>query len=192
MTISEEKQALRRALREQERTLTPDYRVQADASIAAHLLALDSYQSARTVFCFVSTPREIDTHPILLDALKTGKRLCVPRCAPERQMDLVHIHSMDDLEAGAYGIWEPKSGLPCLMPEEIDLAVLPCLSCDRQGGRLGRGGGYYDRFLAVYPGSSVLLCREALLQPQLPLEPHDISIPCVITEAGVYDNGSIR
>ena len=93
------------------------------------------------MFCFVSTLEEINTRPILLNALETGKRLCVPRCAAGRKMDLVVIQSLEDLELGAFDLLEPRSGLPTLRADEVDFAVLPCLSCDRQGNRLGRGGG---------------------------------------------------
>ncbi len=81
MTISEEKKQLRHQIRARERKLAPDYRVSSDQVIAANILDFPIYQSAWTVFCFVSTSEEINTRPILLNALETGKRLCVPRCA---------------------------------------------------------------------------------------------------------------
>ena len=160
MTISEEKKQLRHQIRARERKLDPAYRVSSDQAIASNILDFPIYQSAWTVFCFVSTPEEINTRPILLNALETGKRLCVPRCAAGRKMDLVVIQSLEDLELGAFDLLEPRSGLPTLRADEVDFAVLPCLSCDRQGNRLGRGGGYYDRFLSLYHGAMAMVCRE--------------------------------
>lgn len=186
MTISEEKKQLRHQIRARERKLDPAYRVSSDQAIASNILDFPIYQSAWTVFCFVSTPEEINTRPILLNALETGKRLCVPRCAAGRKMDLVVIQSLEDLELGAFDLLEPRSGLPTLRADEVDFAVLPCLSCDRQGNRLGRGGGYYDRFLSLYHGAMAMVCREQLMCPSIPTEDHDVPVPWLVTEAGVF------
>ena len=73
---------------------------------------------------------------------------------------------------------------PAAVPEDIDLAIVPCVGAAADGRRLGRGGGYHDRFLARYTGSALLLCREKLLCPDIPREAHDICMPAVITEKG--------
>ena len=62
----------------------------------------------------------------------------------------------------------------------------PCLSCDRQGNRLGQGGGYYDRFFARYHGPAALLCREKLVSEEIPVEPHDKRFELIVTENAVY------
>lgn len=190
MTIAEEKKELRRRVRAQERELSPRYKEQSAAAIAALVCALPDYRDADTVFCFVGTAREIDTRAILNDALKRGKRLCLPLCTAEPGiMELRAVESLDRLVQGAYGILEPAPECPRLMPVEVDFAVLPCLSCSRAGHRLGQGGGYYDRFLAAYRGSAVLLCREQLLREDIPVEPHDMPVPWVVTEIGLYEDG---
>ena len=190
MTIAEEKKELRRRVRAQERELSPRYKGQSAAAIAALVCALPDYRDADTVFCFMGTAREIDTRPILNDALTRGKRLCLPLCAAEPGiMELRAVESLDRLVQGAYGILEPAAECPRLMPDEVDFAVLPCLSCSRAGHRLGKGGGYYDRFLAAYRGSAVLLCREQLLREDIPVEPHDMPVPWVVTESGLYEDG---
>ncbi len=68
-----------------------------------------------------------------------------------------------------------------------NMAIIPCAGAAADGRRLGRGGGYYDRFLAQYTGDALLLCRERLLCPDIPQETHDIRVPAVVTEraAGV-------
>ena len=80
MTKQEEKQRLRRTMRTLERQLPEKYKAASSRAICAHLLAMPEYQAASAVFCFVGTAREIDTRPILADALAAGKRLSVPRC----------------------------------------------------------------------------------------------------------------
>jgi len=101
-------------------------------------------------------------------------------------MDLCVISSMDDLEPGAYGILEPKKNCPTVTAEQIDFAVIPCLSFDRKGGRLGQGGGYYDRFLSALRCESVLICREQLTVEHVPCEVHDLKCTRLATENGIF------
>ncbi|MEG2176881.1 MAG: 5-formyltetrahydrofolate cyclo-ligase [Oscillibacter sp.] len=189
MTKQEEKQQLRAAIRALIPTLPAAYTTAADASIAAHLLAMPEYQAAKTLFCFVGTPREIDTRPILEAALAAGKALCVPLCTGVGIMELRRIFSLSELVSGAYGILEPTADCPLVDADEVDLSVLPCLSCNRLDQRLGQGGKFYDRFLSAYRGGMVLLCREKCMREELPVEPHDYPVPWVITEKGLYEDG---
>ena len=189
MTKAEEKQRLRRVIRELERQLSPRYKAESSRAIAAHLLAMPEYQAAGTVFCFVGTEREVDTRPILEDVLAAGKRLCVPLCTEPGIMELRQVTSLDQLVPGAYGILEPPATAPQVDADEVDFAVLPCVTCNHLGQRLGQGGGYYDRFLSNYRGGTVLLCREKLIREEIPLEPRDMPVPWVLTERGLYEDG---
>ena len=189
MTRTEEKQRLRRTVRELERQLSPRYKTESSRAIAAHLLAMPEYQAAGAVLCFVGTEREIDTRSILEDALAAGKHLCVPLCVGEGIMELRAVTDLRQLIPGAYGILEPPADAPAVDMDEVDFAILPCVTCNHLGHRLGRGGGYYDRFLARYRGGSVLLCREKLIREEIPLEPRDMPVPWVLTERGLYEDG---
>lgn len=190
MTKKEEKRALRATLRRIAEELPESYRQKADAAIAAHLLAMPAYQEAETVFCFVGTGWEIDTRPILTRALSDGKRLCVPLCTGPGIMELRQITALDQLAPGAYHLPEPPADAPLVAVDQVDLAVLPCMGCNHLGHRLGRGGGFYDRFLAAYRAAAVLVCRERLIREEIPLEPHDLPIPWVLTERGLYEDGT--
>ena len=189
MTKQEEKQRLRRTMRALERQLSDKYKAASSRSICAHLLAMPEYQAASAVFCFVGTDHEIDTRPILAHALAAGKRLSVPRCTGPGIMELRQLRSLEELSPGAYGIPEPPESAPVMNPDDVDLAILPCLTCSHLGQRLGQGGGYYDRFLSNYRGGTVLLCREKLIREEIPLEPHDYPVPWVLTERGLYEDG---
>lgn len=189
MTRQEEKQQLRAVMRARERQLSDRYRRESDQAIAAHLTAMPEYQDAGTIFCFVGTPHEIDTRPILKNALAAGKRLCVPLCTGPGMMELRQITTLSQLSPGAYGIPEPPEDAPTVSVDETDFAILPCLTCNHLGHRLGQGQGYYDRFLAHYRSGAVLLCREKLIREEIPLEPHDYPIPWVLTERGLYEDG---
>lgn len=189
MTRQEEKQRLRHTVRILEEHLSPRYLESSGRAIAAHLLAMPAYRTAGTVFCFVGIGREVDTRPILEDALRTGKVLCVPLCTGPGQMELRRVTSLDQLLPGTFGIPEPPADSAPAKEDEVDFAVLPCVTCDHAGRRLGRGGGYYDRFLARYRSGTVLLCREKLIREEIPVEPHDCLVPWVLTERGLYEDG---
>lgn len=189
MTRQEEKLRLRRTIRNLTDQLSPRYLEVSGRAIAARLLAMPEYRAAGTVFCFAGAGREVDTRPILEDALGSRKALCVPLCTGPGQMELRRITALEQMASGTYGIPEPPADSPLLQPDEVDFAVLPCVTCSRGGRRLGHGGGYYDRFLARYRGGAVLLCRERLLREEIPVEPHDCPVPWVLTERGLYEDG---
>ncbi|MCI2058764.1 MAG: 5-formyltetrahydrofolate cyclo-ligase [Oscillibacter sp.] len=190
MTRADEKKQLRSEVRAAMRQMDEGYAARADKAIAATILKLPEYQSAGTVFCFATFGREINTHPILEDALRAGKRLCVPLCTGMGLMELHIITSLSQLTPGSYNIPEPPAESPTVTPDEVDFAVIPCLSCDHAGRRLGRGGGFYDRFLADYRSGAVMVCRERLIREELPVEPHDRPVHWVVTENGLYEDGT--
>lgn len=162
-------------------------RAQQSAEIVARFLTHAAYQTAHTVFCYCATAGEIDTKAILLDALRQGKRLCVPRCGAKGVMTAHLIASFAALTPGTYGILEPDADCPLVPPEEISLCVVPCLCTDPLGYRLGYGGGYYDRFLAQTPAVRAVLCAQQRLLTQ-PLPREDTDLPCdlIFTERQVY------
>ncbi len=189
MTRKEEKQQLRNIVRRLARELSDRYWKSSSAGIAAHLLAMPEYQAADTVFCFVGIAREVDTRPILEDALASGKRLCVPLCAEPGHMELREVSDLCKLAPGSFGLLEPPADSPSVAADDVDFAVIPCLTCNHLGQRLGKGGGYYDRFLSHYRGGTVMLCPEKLIRDEIPVEPHDYPIPWVLTEKGLYEDG---
>ncbi|WP_283609318.1 5-formyltetrahydrofolate cyclo-ligase [Faecalispora anaeroviscerum] len=188
MSVLEEKKKLRAELKQRIAALTPDYIEESNKSIVQNILGYPCYTNAKTIFCFVGTSNEINTSALIEQALADGKRVAVPLCIGKGIMEAREIHSLAELHSGMMGILEPTAQSVLVTPAEIDFAVLPCVSCDRRGNRLGYGGGYYDRFLEKATFCSVLICREQLLCGQIPTEPHDIAIPAVITEAGCFSD----
>ena len=177
------KSELRRAIRQRERELSTDELTRGGEEICARVLALPEFEGAACLFCFVGAGLEVDTTPILRAALAAGKRLCIPLCTAPGIMELREIESLDRLERGAFGIPAPSADSALVHPKEVELAILPCVSCSpTTGARLGRGGGYYDRFLAQYDGTSAALCREALLREDIPVEKPDRNVSMIVTE----------
>lgn len=186
MELAEQKQTLRKAVRARARAIDPAYQKSASEAICRNLMAHPDYQDAKVVLAFVGTKLEVDTDTLLRGVWADGKMLCVPRCKEGHRMDLCVIRSYDDLEPGAYGILEPKADCPLVTAQDIDFAVIPCVSFDRKGGRLGQGGGYYDRFLDALVCHSFLVCRAELVVDHVPCEAHDRKCTYLVTESGVF------
>ena len=185
--LNAQKQAARRAARQQLAQISPQEFSAIGAAMWQTLQAQPAWQSAENVFCFVGALHEPDTMPILQGALSAGKQLLVPRIAGPGQMQLVPLQSLEQLQPGAFGILEPPKALPAVPAGSgVQLAVLPCLAATRSGARLGHGGGYYDRFLANYSGQRLILCPEALLAQSLPTGPLDEPAQAVLTEKVLY------
>lgn len=181
-----EKKRLRTEIRNRERALDPAYRAESSAAVCRALAALPEFASAETVLAFFGTEREIDTRAFLRETLARGKTLLLPRCEPGRRLSLCVARDLDtDLTPGVFGIMEPKRSCPAVAPENIGFAVIPCVSFDRAGNRLGQGGGYYDRLLPRLQCPTVCVCREKLLANAVPMEAHDMRCTLYLTEKGL-------
>lgn len=179
-----QKRRLREELKKRRDGLEARYSQEADSGIFRRAVSLPEYLSARTVFCYAGTRNEINTRPILEHVLSSGKRLGVPRCIAEGVMEVRAVTDMGQLRPGMYGILEPGKECPVIPPGEIDLAFVPCLSCSRDGLRLGYGGGYYDRYLAQTDCIKTALCREKMMSEEIPAQEWDLKMDSVITENG--------
>ncbi len=187
--MNERKQQLRRDAAERISSLPEGYLQEAGLTIARRIAALPEYARAGTVLAFAGTDREIDTLPLLRRVLADGKRLALPLCTGPGRMEARLVSDLARLRPGAYGIPAPPPEADLLPPGDIDLVVVPCVACDRTGRRLGHGGGYYDRWLAAYPGPAVLACPQALVLDAIPQGPLDAAVPLVVTEQAVYREG---
>jgi 5-formyltetrahydrofolate cyclo-ligase len=162
------------------------------AKIFERLVHLRQYAAARTVLCYVSFRSEVSTHAFIARLWADRKRVVVPYCAGQR-LGLFSMTSFDDLAPGTLGILEPKAELReqeqrRVNVEELDLLVLPGLAFDRQGGRLGHGKGCFDRLLPGARPDALLaaVAFECQLFDAVPMQPYDVRVDAVITEADVY------
>lgn len=154
-------------------------------AMAFALFSHSLWQQSHRVFCFVSTPHEPDTMPILQAVLDSGRTLCVPRTSSmPGEMDAVVIHSFLQLSPARFDLLEPSPTLPAVLPESIDLVIAPCLMAQQNGARLGQGGGYYDRFLSRCTCPVIVLCPDELTRFQIPVFSHDKAVDFVLTESG--------
>ncbi len=182
MDISVEKKNLRHEVIKRIESLSAEYIEEADKKIYEKVINLKEYKEAKTIFCFVGVNREINTLRIINNALESGKRVGVPRCISKGIMEVYEITGPSSLEEGKYGLLEPKKDCKLIKPEEIDFAIIPCVSSDREGFRLGYGGGYYDRYLVNSIFKAAVICREKILCKHIPHDDHDIKVNMVISE----------
>ena len=181
-----EKEALRLRARKIAESMTARERAENSAAIRGRVLALEAYRQARTVFLYVSMPLEPDTAALISRALADGKRVCVPRCKKPPRMEAAAIRSRAELLPGRLGIPAPGPEAEAVPPQEIDLALIPCVAAGRDGSRLGHGGGYYDAFLPETRAKKICLCFEKLLTDGIPMEETDVGMDAVITETEIY------
>ncbi len=163
----------------------PALRAEVSARLTENLLATEEYKQAGTVFAFVGTEREIDTLPLLARMLADGKAVCLPITEDGERMSVREIRSTQGLVSGKFGILEPPQDAPEVEAEKVDLALVPCSVCDRAKRRIGKGGGYYDRWLASCRAYKAALCPSALVYARVPQFDHDVPMDMVVTEKKV-------
>ena len=183
---SEEKKRLRKQMAEMAAAFSREYLQESDAKITERLLAMPVFKQARILFAYVSVGSEPDTRALLQEAWKQGKQVAVPRCKQGGEMDACYITSFEQLRPAGFGLWEPEPDAPVAGAAVFDLVIAPCVAADKNGVRLGHGGGYYDRFLAEIDCPVVCLCRGRLMQDSLPAEPFDRRVAAVLTEDALF------
>jgi 5-formyltetrahydrofolate cyclo-ligase len=179
------KAELRREMRQRLRDLGDD-RAEKSRAICAAISAHPSFQQSHTIALYSPLPSEPDLNALWEHRPRT---FCYPRVVGE-QIEFVAIENVADLVEAPWNPWvrEPAiSASQIASPGEIGLMLVPGLAFTRQGARLGRGGGYYDRFLAqLSRGTTKLgICFDVQLVESLPSESHDVPVDGVITESGL-------
>lgn len=159
-------------------------RAQASAAITQSLLALPAIQQANCLGLFASASDEVDTTALFHWAIAAGKRVVFPRITDPatRTMEFAEVSALAVLVAGPYGIFAPGAEAPRCEKLAIDCLCLPGLSFDSAGMRLGRGSGYYDRWLEGYLGPRIAVAFEPQLVPRLPSASWDEPMDIIVTE----------
>jgi 5-formyltetrahydrofolate cyclo-ligase len=202
--IARAKAGVRRMVSDVLAELTPSRRRAASTALAQKLANLPALRQARTLMAFLSLPTEIDTWPIIRWAWGEGKRVAIPRIEPgapgcetpmgERTMVAVLLAPADvaaaeghpAVRAGPLGILDAPDA-PVVPPAEIDVVLAPCQAVDRSGNRLGKGGGFYDRFLGdpnLRAARIVVAFHEQVLD-EIPTADWDRRVPMIVTDTEI-------
>jgi len=183
--IDEQKKQIRKQCRLARQALPESLKNHASRQICNWIANLHEFQRANVVLTYMPIKAEVDLRPLL--ASHSHIIWVLPRILPEPEHSMLfHIYDPNFLVYHPFGMAEPSKNLPIIAPGEIQMALVPGLAYDRQGWRLGYGGGYYDRFLQGFTGLSLGVVYEALFLEDVPRGNYDIPVHGVVTEAGVY------
>ncbi len=182
-----QKNLIRENLKQLRNCLTIAEKQRLDTKIANRFLNLWQYRESGLILAYVSNSIEVDTKFIIEQALIQGKRVAVPKCVVgTRKLEYYLIDSLEALEKGSFGILEPcESKCEKLLNYSGGLVIVPALSFDKNGFRLGFGKGYYDRFLSNSELKTVGICYDCCLMDDLPKGKYDRNVNMVITESKI-------
>lgn len=185
------KSDLRSGFKSKRSSMSENMKLNMDSEIQSRFLTLRQYSYCDTVFTYVSKDIEVDTFAIIRAAWANGKRVAVPKCIKDTcEMDFYYIESMEDLEEGSFGVPEPIES-KCKKVTDLSkgLCIVPGLSFDAEGFRLGYGKGYYDRFLSKFGGETVGLCYSTCIKWKLPRGKYDRAVDVIVTDRYIRRTG---
>lgn len=154
-----------------------------DKKIIEKLKDTKEYKEAKGIFVYIGFGSEINTKILIEDALGDGKEVCVPKVI-KKDMVFIKINSLENLVTSSYGILEPVGDKNNFNVDNLGLIIMPGLAFDKQGNRLGYGGGYYDKFLSnnKINVKKIALAYDFQILDKVPSEEHDIKVDSIITE----------
>lgn len=157
-------------------------------SITKKLDELEYVRQAKTLMCYVSFGSEVYTHDVINKWLLNGKQVCVPHVVKnidKRSMEAVSISSFKELKPGTFGVLEPplvESNI--VLPDSIDIVIVPGCAFDLNKNRMGYGAGYYDRFLKHTSGKclKIGIAFDFQVMEEIPCDEYDVPLDILITE----------
>jgi 5-formyltetrahydrofolate cyclo-ligase len=188
--IERGKAALRAKLGAARRNLPSDFSASASRRVCDIVTSRPEFSSARSIALYAAAGGELSVRGIFDAAVLSGKCCLLPRCDPDGGLVFAQAESWQSLRPGRFGILEPDPGQEARLLGPGDLAILPGLAFDRNGGRLGRGKGYYDRaFPAGTNGGCILFGVAFSLQlvDEVPMGSWDRRVDAVVTELGAVE-----
>ena len=181
------KATLREQLRQRRRALSPQHQSAAATSVATHIARIPRWTTASRVALYLASDGEIDTAPLSADCRAAGKQLFLPVIGEKNLMAFAEWPQGSELTANRYGIPEPPPAAQRCAAAALDIIVLPLVAWDETGGRLGMGGGFYDRALAGVNGPLLVGLAHSVQQlPQVPRDDWDVPLDFVVTENALH------
>ncbi len=180
------KKELRVEMRKRRSTLSVERILLYSGCITDFLIHTTEYANATTILAYASFSSEVDTHFLIQKAWHDGKKVAVPKCISNTEMQFEYIERFEDMAPGKYGIQEPTTGRTVSFENESCIILLPCVGYTGKGDRLGYGGGYYDRFLKQHTDIPRILLAYSMQEIDvLPNDDMDVPADIIISEVGV-------
>ena len=173
------KKELRAQVRARKRAMTGEQIREKSEKLTRLLTETEAYRNARSIYGYLPYNQEVRTVPMLEQALRDGKRVAVPKCYGD-EMRFLWIEDLSQVEKGFAGIPEPIADGP-VADDETALVLMPGLAFDREGRRIGYGGGFYDKFLARERNHpTVALCYDFQIFDHLETDEFDVPVDLVL------------
>jgi 5-formyltetrahydrofolate cyclo-ligase len=184
-----EKNCIRKQMRETLSKLTKPLYEDLSTTIAYRLYEHPDWKEAQVIGITISMLPEVDTYQIIKKSWELGKQVVIPKCSPkEKKLSFRTLTAFSQLESVFHGLLEPIEAETIEVgPDQIELLIVPGLAYTREGYRIGFGGGYYDRFLKDYHGSTISLAFNSQVIPHIPVEVHDVPVSTIITNNEVIE-----
>ena len=178
--MNQDKRTLRKQIRETKRQFSDKELEELSLPIISRLLSHPVIVGSKTILMYYSLHDEVNTHHAVNQLIASGKTVLLPRVVDGENMEIRVHRNPDDLAPGHYGIMGP-TGETYTRYEDIDVAVVPGMAFDQYGHRLGRGKGYYDRFLPKASHAyKIGVCFDFQKQETIPTDANDITMDCVL------------
>lgn len=181
--MTTEKREVRGATRAARVGVRPEARAAAAVAVAERALATARVAGARGVLAYAATSEELDPAPLVAALRARGARVAYPRVAGPGALTLHWCDDESALAPGYCGIAEPSASAAEALPGDLDLVLVPGAAFDPACGRLGMGGGFYDRLLPQLPPGALAvgLAFDEQMVDRVPSEPHDVRLSAVFT-----------
>ena len=174
------KASIRKSILKKMKGLEPENKRKADRALIQRLRSLSAYQEASVIATYLSFPHEVDTSFLIDAAQEDGKQLVIPKTYPKGRMEFA-VYDPQKLKPTAFGLLEPEDGAQVVDQSEIDLIHVPGVAFQKDGYRLGYGGGYYDRYLKHFLGHTLSTVYPCQIQDFIS-ENHDIPVQEVLID----------
>ena len=182
LQLKEEKLRIRRELKETAAAFSKSYVSEASSAVCEKVLKSKEFREASVIFGYLSFRNEISVDGVLEEALRLGKTVAVPWIVSQTEMKAARLETLEDLPTDRYGIRTAPEPVMLVRPETIDLILVPGAGFSARGRRMGRGAGFYDRFLTHVRGFRLGITCDRLLREEIPVDEYDRPVEALVTE----------
>ena len=191
VSLKEEKHRVRCELKETAARFSENYVAEASRLVCEKVLQSSEFRKAAVIFGYLSFRNEISVDMVLEEALRLGKTVAVPWIVSQHKMKAARLETLQDLPLDLYGIRTTPEPAVFVVPDIIDLILLPGAGFSPKGYRMGRGAGYYDRFLTQSVGFRLGITCDKLLRKKIPVDEYDQPVEALVTETKfIYCTGA--